>query len=434
MSKEVEAIKNFLKHKKVLIASDNTTDRTTWKKIFIELGASTSNLLNATSIAEAIEIINDNDVHIVFSAYSFDRDTAIEIIDTHTLKFPDRSNHIYIMASDKNSLAVAACAAEHDIDALLIKPYNINDLNQSVSQAINSKINLSKEMKFYYEIRKDIVDGNFDQALEKANHLKEKKPESALPFVLHGLIEHTQGNLENAIKVWVDGLEKDSIHHTLLHKIFDTYIDLKQFKEAYPYSQTLCEKYPINPERIPNLIRVSLSTENYQNLIDFCKMILDVESNLRSIQRPVAAALAICAKNLAGDEDNYELVKEASLKAMELTEHTSQIYFTCLENLIANGDYRIAHEKLDEIPTDDMTKDLLFLELKVLNMTEKTKGEAFIKAQSLLKLDYKTSEFYKILLELSVHTGKKAAYIEELVFDAIKLYPNEEEEFKKFLS
>ena len=130
-------------------------------------------------------------------------------------------------------------------------------------------------------------------------------------------------------------------HHQTLCHIFDGLISLKEFKRAYPFAVKLSDEYPINPERIPNFIRVSLATEEYQNLINFCKMIIELDDDLSAIRKPIAAALAISAKNLVDEDADIDLVKEASLKAIELTETGSGIFVTSVENL-----YRIEYYKL----------------------------------------------------------------------------------------
>lgn len=433
MASSEQEVSKFLKPRSVLIVTENTTDRTAWKKLFHELGTQTSNFYNANSLAEAMDIINSNEIHIVFSSYTMAETPVMELVDRHNMKYPDRSNFLYFMASEKNSLAVSACAAEHDIDPLIIKPYTLSDLNAQVINAINKKINMKKEERFYYNIQELLITHQIDDAKEKIEKYKEMRPDSASPLYLEGSCQKMSGDLGGAISTWEKALTKDPLHHKTLTNIFDTNIEQKKFTNAYEHAQILCDKYPINPERIPNFIRVSLAMKNYQNLIDFCEMILEVEADLEGIQRPIAAALAISAKNLAGDEEHYELVKKSSLKSADLTEPTSKIFSTAIENLIACGDIISAQKLLDQIPSDEMTEELQFLELKILSKDETNNQQVFMKIQNLIKLGYETAELYEMYLNSAKILGKKESFLEDVVFDAVKKFPEREENFKSFL-
>jgi tetratricopeptide (TPR) repeat protein len=417
-----DKIEKFLKDKLVLIATDNTTDRTSWKKIFHEKGVQTKNFLNAKSIEEAVEVIEKNDVNIIFCAYTFDDRPSIEILDAHTAKFPDRTEHLFYMVSERNSLAVAACAAEHEVDSLLIKPYNLKVLIGEIDAGINARLALTKEEKFYYKICADLTFKNLENAKEKIEKFIESKPDSPLPLFIEGkyFIKNEQPKL--AIESWKKALSIEPFHHKTLCHIFDTLVMIKDFEIASEYAETLCDKFPINPERIPNFIRVSLANKNYQSLIDFCEMILEVESDLLSIRRPIAAALAVCAKNLAGDDKFYEIVKSSSLKAMELTDMDSQIYYTCLENLVVAGDLMGAKKGLDAVPTDEHSNSMRILELRILEL-EGNSDLVYASAQNLIKVDIKDSEVYIMLLKASIAIEKNTAFIDDLKHEIVKLYP-----------
>lgn len=417
-----DKIKTFLKDKIVLIATDNTTDRTSWKRIFHEKGTQTQNFLNATSIEEAVEVIKQNDVNIVFCSYTFDEKPSIEILDAHCEKFPNRVEHLFYMVSEKNSLAVAACAAEHEVDSLLIKPYNLKVLMGEIDAGIMARLALTKEEKFYYQICADLTFKNLEEANVKIEKFIESKPVSPLPLFVKGKYHIKNDEPKLAIESWDNALALEPFHHKTLCHIFDTYVAIKEFGPASKYAEVLCDKFPINPERIPNFIRVSLANKSYKTLINFCEMILDVESDLLSIRRPIAAALAICAKNLAGDDKNFDIVKTSSLKAMELTDLDSKIYFTCVENLLVAGDLISAKDGLDAIATEDQTDSMRILELRILEMGESSE-RVYGFAQGLIKMEIKESEVYIILLKASIAIEKSADFISDLKHEIVKLYP-----------
>ena len=68
--KSEEKIKGYLKSKSVLLVTLRSTDRTAWKKLFVELGVGLSNFHNASSVKDAQTLIDTQKIDIVFTSYS----------------------------------------------------------------------------------------------------------------------------------------------------------------------------------------------------------------------------------------------------------------------------------------------------------------------------------------------------------------------------
>ena len=427
-------LREYLKDKTAMVVTESSTDRTAWMKLFVELGVGVNKFYSATSLKEAIEVLEDKSPEILFSSYQIKGEVIDPLIDAHIKKFPDRTGHFCFVVSEKNSLAVAAAAAESDIDGLLIKPYNQLDLTDLVEKSLFNSINLPKELVLFNLVMGDIRCGDYEKAQEGAEKYILAKPDSPNGYYLHGLNKRAQGEVEEAIKMWNIGHTKERTHHKILCGLFDAYIDNKQFPESYRIAEILTDEFPINPKRIPNFIRASLTTKNYQNLITFCEMIVDVDDDLTAIKKPIAAALAISGKNLLLDpnQKNRDLIILAAKKSIALSDPQSKIFVTSLENLVELGKFQLVKEYLDPIATEDQSLEMLTVDLMVAEGIDGAEL-SFIKAQNLLKLNKFSPNIYRILLRSGKEIQKTKSQLEDIAFDGAKRFPELKDEFLKII-
>ena len=122
--KETEKLREYLKTKNVLLITESSTDRTSWKRLFADLGVPVGNIENGKTKQEALDHIEQDTVDIIFASYIFHDEPIYDILDAHILKYPNRAEVQFYVVSGVNSLTAASDAAEREIDGFLIKPYN----------------------------------------------------------------------------------------------------------------------------------------------------------------------------------------------------------------------------------------------------------------------------------------------------------------------
>ena len=433
--KDTEKIKKYLKSKSALLVTESPTDRTAWKKLFAELGVQLNNFHNASTMHDAHELINTKRVDILFTSHKLGEQYTYELLENHMGKYPDRSDYFCYFVSDKNSLALTALVAEMEVDSLILKPYNQKDLIDSVKKSMLDSVNMSKELRTFHHILGQLRDKKFDDALVGAEEYVEKLPNSPNGYYLKGLSKKNLGESETAIDIWKNGLEKDLSHYQLMCALFDTYCEQREFDQSYKLGETLTSSYPINPSRIPNLIRSALATQNHLGLIKFCEMVLSLDESMESIKKPIAAALTLSGKSLINreDEDHSELIVNISKKAINLTEKQSKIHAACLENLFNLGQFDEVKTLLANIPSDEMSVDFISLELLVFEQTE-DKSQVFVMAQKLVRENKVTSDIFKALLRCGKTIGKSKGQLEDIVFEGAKIFPDDKGHFESILT
>lgn len=434
VDKESEKIKKYLKEKSVLLVTDSPTDRTAWKKTFVDLGVALNNFHNAQTISDVKVLIETRDIDILFTADKLGGRATLELMQAHIDKYPDRTNYFCYFVSEKNSLALAALVAEMQVNGLIVKPYNQQDLNNIIKESMVKRLCMSEELKKFYQIMGEIRSKNLDIALESSEIFISKSPNSPNGYFLKGLSKKYLGKVEDALESWKQGLNRDGRHYHTLCSLFDTYAEMKDYIRGYEVSKELTSGYPINPNRIPDLIRSALATKNYHGLIKFCEMIINLDEDLEGIKKPIAAALVLSGKCLLFESKagNCTLIEEASKKAISLTPPQSNIYIVSLENLLELEKYEDVKGHIDLIPTDEMTTDLLSLELLLLERVTES-SEVFVKAQNMIKNQQKTPTVYKVLLRSAKALNKTPEQLEDIVDDGAKHFPYIKAELESIL-
>lgn len=429
---ELEKIKKSIKRLKILICSDNSTDKTSWKKFFVDLGAPVGNFTNVTTFDEANEALEDKP-DIFFVSHRINGVVGLSLVEKHIRMVPDRRRAWSFVCTDNNSMALSAHLAEKNIDALILKPYNPNDLNQALLPALENKIEMGKSTECFYEILGLIRSEELDQAQTKIDSFQDSHSENPYPYYLRGLLLEEKNNLDEAVDSYYKALERDEKNYHVLVHLFDILIAKKDYDSAYPCGEVICENYPIDPERIPDMIRASLATKNFQNLLSFCEAVLNVEGDIGGISKPIAAALILTAKHLASNKSNRDTVIEAVRRGVGLTDHNGPIFITALETLLKVENLKDTKKLLDEIPSDEMDEDLLFIDLHY-SYLEFGPDNAFNKAQELIKIDRANEKAIELMLKAGKEVGKPQDKLEDMAYDAAKVFPELKDHFLSLIN
>lgn len=416
-----------MKVKKVVLCSDNTTDKSSWKRYFVEAGVPVAQVITTSSFQEASEALNKNP-DIFMTGQYVNNQSCLELVDRHIEKQPDRSRAWTFVCTENNSLLLSSYLAEKNVDGIILKPYNSQDISDSLGPSLIAKLEMKKETKLYHEILALVKTDQLDEASEKLEIFKKGKEQNPYPYYLEGLIKEGRNNIDEAIDLYFKSLEFDEKNYLVLSRLFDLLMANRDYEQAYSCAEVLCENHPINPNRIPEMIRASIATKNFENLIKFCDAILNSTGNIAGLEKPLAAALIVAAKSLAMVPKARDLVIDALRRGVSLIDRNSPIFISALETFLLVDDLAATKKLLDEIPSDEMDEDLLAIDLEY-TYKSKTPVAAFEKAQGLVKNDKANEKSYLILLKAAKELGKDSNKLEDMAFDAARIFPELKNEF-----
>lgn len=183
------------KNSNILIVEDNQSMRKMLESMLIELGY--HNYCSAVNGLKAWERIQEEDVEVVLCDYLMPEMNGIELLRLirQTRKFYDLP-FIMITGADKRGDLMRSVQAE--VDYYIIKPPNINQLEDLLKKVIAHRNYPSEYDKAISNGKYFFLNKEYDKALEYFAAASQARIDSALPYYYLGLIHQQLGNGKNA--------------------------------------------------------------------------------------------------------------------------------------------------------------------------------------------------------------------------------------------
>ncbi len=416
-----QEVKEYLLGKKAIIVSPKRQDRSTWKTLVAEAGIEIEDIHLFTSALDALDVMENNKIEVLLTSYQLNEGECLDLVKKHIERVPDRTDANCIVISDKNSLSISASVAEEEADSYIIKPSSVKKLKELLTKAFYKKCNPSDYDKTIGKACELIGFGQFEKAYMILDEAKGFTPDHALTFCFQGHIKELNRDEEQALIHYKAALNIDPYHHRSLRKSFDLEMKRKNFGQAYEYCKVLFENYPINPRRIPSFIKLSIATNNYDNIIQFCDVVLSIENMMGAAKIPVAAGLAIAGKHL-GQSGNNQSAFMALKRALKIAEEKDEIVDNVLESLINIGQAKLVLQYLQKIPVIDRSERMEIIELKSLASTGQNQ-KAFDYGVKLLSKNVKTQDVFEIMIQSAQKINLEKESLDDLIEQALNTFP-----------
>ena len=126
-----KAVSNFIKNKHILLITDNNLDRSSWKKVCTEVGASFGKIENTNDFDLALDMISEKNINIIFCSGQVKKGSWLDFFNAYRDKYPNRVNSFFFLFLDSETIEMQAEALEQEVDRLIIKPFNMNNLTKT---------------------------------------------------------------------------------------------------------------------------------------------------------------------------------------------------------------------------------------------------------------------------------------------------------------
>ena len=327
---KVEAIKTYLEDKSALIVETKKTTRTTLKKILSSFGVKIQKIFIADNIVDGSEMIKDLKIDIVFAGYEVQKSKGIDLLTSHLEVHPNRQNAIFSLVSGPNSIASSCLVLDTEADEYIAEPFTAKSLSESFLKAIERKMNKTPFLNAYHSIKEAIHLGDLNSAKNLLAPLSEGFDDLDEVFYLSARVAHAEGNLEEALKLYEQTLEVNHAHYHALKTLAQEYSNIKMWGKAYTHTIKLLKHYPINPDKLPELIRLSIANHQYEDLIKYAEFFRGLEVQSPAIKTNIAASLVICSKYFLRSGE-----REKGLKTLLEAVKSSSGKLSIIENIIS---------------------------------------------------------------------------------------------------
>lgn len=427
MNRTEQPFKTYLEGKKILIIDPTRKLRTLLKKMLVDSGVSMNQMTLSEEFSESKKMIEAGEADLVFSSMIIQTKSAEQLVNAHVSIKPNRAEAMFFLIVDQNETLAEKMLRTLKVDALFSPPLNGAAIIETFTKALNSRLNLSSESFQFFTA----LESYFGENYEEAETFLREIPNctNANAFALLGDCHARRKDIDAAKDAFTKALTVDAQNYLALKGLSDLLQEEKQLKEAYEVKRKFVSSYKIDQDYYPDLIRLSLSVGALDDVIEYGDKYFEFEERTPEIQRSVAAGLAAVGKVVIRKDPKRgrDVLKKAALLG------TGQIAIieSTLSSLVENEHYSLAEEILNEaLILEPDHPGLQVVKLQLFARAPDSPELVLVKGRELIAKGIKSPEIYRVMVRTSVSLGKKGAFLEDLLFEAKRDFPELGTEFQ----
>jgi CheY-like chemotaxis protein len=292
-----EVLKKFMDTHDVLIVDKNASSRNRLLKTMADLGAKRHAIHSCASIEESEDIIKTKKIGIVLSDYFIGGGSGFDLFKMLREKFPNTKELCLILVTSNISQTAVAKAAEEDVDSFIIKPYTIQSIQENLISTVASKVKPSEYILKIEEGKSLMASGKYDESLQVLNAATKLHPRPALALFYIGQAEYLKTNFDEATGSYNKGLNFNNIHYKCLIGLYEIFMREERFLDAYSVVKKIAKYFPANPDRLTQIVRLAVRTENYADMQMYYEIFTSLEVRTELLINYIGAGMYIAGKH-----------------------------------------------------------------------------------------------------------------------------------------
>lgn len=429
-SKRRELFKEFLGKNKVLLVDKSSASRRRLVKTLVDMGCSRPNIFSVAHFAEAMDVVHKEKPKLVLSDFSIQGGSGFDLFKECRKVASKLDDTTLVLVTSNISQSSVAKAAEEDVDSFIIKPYTVKSLEKSLVTAVINKLYPSQYMKTIEAGKEKMFAGDYAQALEIFTSAISMNKTPSLAYFYKGQAQYFLNKAEEAKGDYKEGLAINNIHFKCQVGLFELFMKQKRYFEAYDVVKNIAKYFPANPDRLMQVVRLAVMTENYMDLMDYYEIFLTLEERSPEVVNYVCSGLYVLGRYefFRGDRaSGVEVYEKLLVSCMGETKFIKAVIAKYAEE----GMFAEAQEALKRFPAGSEGTDAYAVSKYLANSGAMGATERVSHGQELFNKGFKDPLATRILIKALKETGSSKAqrYIEE----ARLLWPDEFKE-KTFAS
>jgi CheY-like chemotaxis protein len=274
----------------------NPASRTRLIKIMCDLGCKKHTIHSSGSLVEAESFISTKKIGVILSDFEISGGSGFDLFKKIRVENPDNKNLCLILVTSSMSQSTVAKAAEEDVDSFVIKPFTVSGIQETLVATIAGKVSPPPYIVEIEKGKECMNAGKFDEALAVFEHAKtlHSKPSLALFYI--GRVEHLRKVLNEAQEAFDEGISLNSIHFKCLLGLFEVFIEEKKYHKAYAVVKKLAQYFPANSDRLMQIIRLAVQTENYLDMQSYYDIFVTLDERSVIMKKYMASGMYIAGK------------------------------------------------------------------------------------------------------------------------------------------
>jgi tetratricopeptide (TPR) repeat protein len=386
----------------------------------MQFGAKSDDVIVCETKPEAEREIAAKPTHFLF----VDVTLGLELIALQEKAFPNRSEVATVVLTTDPSAADLGRITEANVDAVLIKPFHFQSFQDSVHQALAEKVKPSPYTELLEKGKGLFQSECFEEAIAVFESSKALDPLPLLSYYYLGLIAEKRGDLDGAIRVFEAGLKLDAKDYRCLNGSFDAHLAAARYAEAYEIAKRIHQDYPVSPGRILDLVKLSVQTRRFVDILDYCEIFQALEQKDESLSRTVVAGMLVCSKYLALKGDQAK-GRDTLRNAAKISLDSGMLEGDVLRYFVETGNLPEGLEYYAKLPTTVQERpEVQILHLELLHAAGDSNAVIEFGTR-IARTPLATPRIYHLLIENSRRAGKPAKAVEHLVSEARAKFPKD---------
>jgi tetratricopeptide (TPR) repeat protein len=248
------------------------------------------------SLQEAQQVIDEHKPMLVLSDFTLKGGSGFDLFSHARKHSPELKEATLILITANISQSAVAKAAEEDVDSFIIKPYTVQSLEKSLITAVIMKLYPSKYIQTIEKGKEQLFSQNYEEALVIFEEAIKMNPKPSLAHFYHGQAKYLMQLNDEAEGAYKKGLTLNNIHYKCQIGLYELLKKEDRHKDAYKVVKNIAKYFPANPDRLAEVVRLCMVTENYADMIDYYNIFLELEERTDDIVNYICSGMYIYGK------------------------------------------------------------------------------------------------------------------------------------------
>jgi tetratricopeptide (TPR) repeat protein len=285
---------------------------------------------------------------------------VFDFIDEHKKIIPDHFSRNFIIFSESKSIFTLAQALEEEIDSYFVPPYAEDKIANRILNCIKSKRFPTEYRVLLNDVNNKIANKEFSSATLMGTLAIKLHPRPSLAYYYLAKSKMIQDNLDDAIKLSIQGLKFNKEHYKCLMILHDLYYLKGNFDSSYRVLKKIFDSFPLSMIRIFDFFKLSIQRGDFKELRSYCRDILGRNDENILLVRFCTSGLAICAINELSKQNEIEATEQL-MEALKYSQNDAKILRNLYKCFINYG----LQNKSEEVFSKFKDKDKESLEWEV---------------------------------------------------------------------
>ena len=394
----------FVEGNSILILDQNPSARNYVFTLLKLLKVKESSIFQCAAYAEGQKIIDQEKPKLIICDYLLDQKSCLDLTPRQRKHYKNPNECLFVLTTANTAQITVAKAAEEEIDAYILKPFSGDILRDTIVKIVAEKREPSEYQKMIIAGKTTFETGQVDEAEKNFTNALTLHPAPALAYYYLGKLAQTKKAYEIAEQKFLTGLNFNRIHYKCLLGLYEVLIQQKKLADAYAVVKRTSSYYPANSQRLTDVLRLAILTQNYDDIEGYYRAFTAVKERNEELIKYVGAALVVCGK--------FYLKKTQKIRALDVFRHAVAADPTSLkvlkEVISSLLEFNLAMDA-DEILRSfygAKTDHLDFHSLSYLiEDKRKTRSDLILIGQDLLLKGFHDPVIYEILARRLVEAG-----------------------------